>query len=566
LRLWDAPTAARVLTGHTAAVSLFAVSPNGQQLVTSGADQSARVWNLADGAASWTFPHAAPISALAWRADGAQLATGSANKQLLIWSTADGQKVQAFDGHAAAITAVSFLPDNTVAAACADGHVKIWNVAEKKEVADLVAHDQAISSLHVIPGGQQLAVVTANGNLKTFQISDRKPLQSIALGTPVLSAATSADGKLLVTLGQDQQLRVITTADLKVTATIPVNAADVTSVSISNDGQRLALGTTAGLLRVLGADGKPVESLDLGPTKTNGVGFVLDQKTLVVASDDPRVRLVRPGLQKSIHVADKALTSVAYTPDGAAVVVGGEGQGVTVWNLATGQALRTIAAADSALDLALSPDGSKCYTVHADQSVKGWQVADGAALGVWPQPERIRRVRLSRDGSRLLLGGEAGAARVLETATGRLLERFALPAGPLGGIALLPDNRTLVTAAADGQVRRHTLAALVVVAQHPGGVLGVSYSANSQSVLSCGADKGARISDLNGKVMVTLQGADTVLNGLALRGDGSQIVGLGQDQQLYIWPNGNGQLERKVPLGVVPTSVCYATDGTRVTL
>ena len=161
---------------------------------------------------------------------------------------------------------------------------------------------------------------------------------------PSLASAASSDGKLVALACQDKQTRIVNTADGKLVKAVPTQGVDVTGVSVTNDGQRVAVATTTGSVRVVSLDGQLLESVELGAIKTTGVGFSLDQKSLVVTSDDPRVRVVRLSLQKKIHVSDKPLTGLAYSADGASLLVGGEGQPVTVWNLATGMAMRTIAA------------------------------------------------------------------------------------------------------------------------------------------------------------------------------------------------------------------------------
>ncbi|HND55114.1 MAG TPA: WD40 repeat domain-containing protein, partial [Pirellulaceae bacterium] len=328
-------------------------------------------------------------------------------------------------------------------------------------------------------------------------------------------------------------------------------------------GTDIAASTADGSVRVWGIDGAPADMVDISPAKATGVAFTADPKWLVVTGDDQRARIVRLSLQRAIVVGKEPLHAIAFTPDGNSLAVAGKNQPITLWNPQTGMQVRSFGAADTVTSLQITNDGQRLISAGGDKHVRVWQLADGTAVAAWPQAAEPRALRLNRDGSRLVVSGADGQARLVETATGRVLQRFAAEGG--ANVATpVPDGRMVVVAAADGQVRKHNVVVTGIVAVHPGGANAALFLPNGQAVASCGADKGARVSDMTGKTTVTFAGCDAVLAGLALRQDGAQLAAVGQDQHLYVWPTGNNQLERKVPLGAIGTSVAYSPDGTRI--
>ena len=73
----------RTIRGETKDLSCFYISPNGEQVVTGGEDDAARLWRLSDGAELRQFP-TGPCSAFLWSKDGSELlSVRESNPQLL---------------------------------------------------------------------------------------------------------------------------------------------------------------------------------------------------------------------------------------------------------------------------------------------------------------------------------------------------------------------------------------------------------------------------------------------------------------------------------------------------
>ena len=77
---WQRQThlALKTLRGHTLQVSSVAFSPDGQRIVTSSWDRTAKVWDVASGRELLTLKwHGAPIHSVAFSPDGQRIVTGS---------------------------------------------------------------------------------------------------------------------------------------------------------------------------------------------------------------------------------------------------------------------------------------------------------------------------------------------------------------------------------------------------------------------------------------------------------------------------------------------------------
>ncbi|MFO0867996.1 MAG: WD40 repeat domain-containing protein, partial [Pirellulales bacterium] len=574
LRVWDAPAPPRVLTGHTGPIERLALSPHGQTIATASTDKTVRLWNLGDGAPSWTLAHDMPVRALAWKGDSQQLATVDEARRVRVWNLVDGQQLVVLEGHTAPVVTLAWGPDGTLVSASADGQIKFWNVAEKKETAQLATGVPLVAAA-VVAAPPLLVTGHTDGTLKTWQWADRQPVASWPVGGAVEGLALSADGKLALVAANDKSLRQFALAGGAAGPVVTNLPGPPRGLAWSADGQKFAATLPDGSIRVWSAAGELLEQMDLGPSPPRGIAFTPDSKGVVVGSDDQRVRLARLLAMKKVTVAPQPLTSVAFSNDATTVVVGARDKSVSVWNVSSGAAVRSLAGCtDAVTAVAISPDGSKVFATGLDKQLRCWLLADGQLQFTYPQPAAGSAVRVSRDGQRVAVTLADGAVRVLDVATGRVLQTWlapgagdgaAAPAGePLGGAAFGTDNVTLILADRAGGLHRQTLFALTAFPAHPQGVTALAWSPNGQHLVTAGADKQVKVHDLQGKVVATMQGGEFDLVSLALRRDGGQTAALTRDNQLVFWQNANGQLERKIALPWPATHLAYTLDSTRV--
>src|SRR5439155_4219041 len=126
----------------------------------------------------------------------------------------------------------------------------------------------------------------------------------------------------------------------------------------------------ASLLRTLTGHDAPVAS----------VAFAPDGQALLSGSQDGTVRVwsaVTGALLRTLtHGA--AVASVAFAPDGRTVCSGGGDGALRLWDVQTGALLRTLLGHDAGvLTVAFSPDGTTLASGDADGLVGFWAVATG---------------------------------------------------------------------------------------------------------------------------------------------------------------------------------------------
>ncbi len=229
--------------------------------------------------------------------------------------------------------------------------------------------------------------------------------------------------------------------------------------SLSRDGKVLALGDTAGTVRVLDAatggerasfkpatighasrarvspDGKLVAT-------TSGGDF-----TMAIAFWDAATGKPVHGI--SGHAA--SITAAAFTPDGAGVYTVGLDRTLRAWDADTGQE-RWRAAADPASYLAVSADGKAIYAAGPDGgTVQVLSARTGESERRFPAfAHAVAGLALTRDGARLIAAGRDSdrgdsLVRILDARSGAKLRDWAAASAKVEQLAIRPNGEAIAT-------------------------------------------------------------------------------------------------------------------------
>ena len=170
---------AHVFQGHENAVQALASEPTGHWLVSGGADQTVKLWNLETQELRRTYRHHSDfISALAISGDGAMIAAASLDGAIRLWSTTSSRQVRPVTSHKARVTSVAFSPDGEfLASAAEDGSVRVRGLKHARVYWTMSGMERPAKTVAFSPDGRLLATGGSDGTVTLWTLPEPKLAQ-----------------------------------------------------------------------------------------------------------------------------------------------------------------------------------------------------------------------------------------------------------------------------------------------------------------------------------------------------------------------------------------------------
>ena len=238
-------------------------------------------------------------------------------------------------------------------------------------------------------------------------------------------------------------------------------------------------------------------------------------------------------------------TSVAFTPDGRFLAIGGSNLGIALWDPERDGSERSeLLPLQAVKAMVFSPDGRYLAAAsEANGKVVVWDLAERREKMILKSHEPVLSLAFSPDGRYLAAGerGDRGLIDVWDLETGR--ERLVLEGswGSVLTVAFSPDGAILATAAifergirlwdvSSGRLCR-------VIAGHSFGTTSIAFSPDGRELASAGNDGMVRLwSVATGEQRAILDGQTNRLNRVAFSADGRILVATSsQDDDIRFW-------------------------------
>jgi WD40 repeat protein/tRNA A-37 threonylcarbamoyl transferase component Bud32 len=382
--------------GLTGTPNWVVFSPNGQTVVSTNLDGSVTLWDVESATPRDTLRgHSNSVQQPVFSPDGTTLYTVSHDGTAIAWDlTAErglGRPFRfthdrsfnsaGYDGHPG-----KFSPDGRlIAVGLKKRGVALWDARVLRPVgAPLLGTGGEVKSLAFSPDGRTLAAVTAPEHFLTlWDVGSRSRLHEprpAGGGTLLPGVSFSPDGATLATATESGVLLwdVATEASLSVSSSW-----DVSDLAFSADGKMIAVARpeTGGALvwdvatRTLIA---VVEGRTPPPDWDLSVALSPHGRMLAVGGFGRVVHLWDVRTQKLVHELDQrgnGAFTLEFSPDGRTLAVSGFEPVASLWDVGTGiQIGPQLSAGDRRTMIDLSPDGRQLLETHSNGQGAIWDV------------------------------------------------------------------------------------------------------------------------------------------------------------------------------------------------
>lgn len=298
-----------VMRGHKGAVRSAIFSPNGDLVVTTSEDSTARIWEARTGQSLTEFrKHTGIVNSVAFSRDGKKIVTTSLDSTARIWD-ADGHELTVLRGHIDSLTSATFsFNGERIVTTSADWTARIWDIFSGEELLSLNDHSNKVLNAIFDSTGKKVITVSVDGGVCILDVTTEPKLSQppYDFDFDIMGLAYSADGQQMVMAsdyGQAYIVEVSTGHKLKVL--FPYSDV-IQGVAFSSDSKQIVTTGVKSQVRIWeAATGRDLDILYGHTQRVLHAAYSFDGKYIVTASADSTAR---------IHLARiEDLTNLAQT-------------------------------------------------------------------------------------------------------------------------------------------------------------------------------------------------------------------------------------------------------------
>jgi WD40 repeat protein len=522
-----------------------AFTPNGREILTLSEDGVAALWDVASARRLRAIgPGATSVEAAALSPDGRELVTAGSDGRVIIWNASTGAHLTLVGTATGGIRSVAFDPRGThVVASTEDGSASVWSVSSRARTVVLHVHTEGLVDAAFSPDGARIVTAGTGGTARIWDSSSARQLLALNGDTgTVYAAAFSPDGSKVVTASEDGTTRIWDSSSGRQVNLLSANGGIVRSAGFSPNGAEVVTASEDGQARIWDAAPRELSAALYGAA-VNDAAFDRTGAKVVTAGYDGRARIWSAATGKQLMILNggtRPMTSASFSPQGGRIVTTSEDGDTRVWDESSGRQLAVLPGVYGVESAAFNPDQTAIVVASEDGTSRIWPLSGGKhviRLGHEGTGFRVYSAVFSPDGREVATASEDGTVRVWDASTGGEKEVLAPHAGIMLGAAFSPDGTELVTAGADGTARIWSVAGarqLAVLNAHSGPVTSAGFNRRGTKVVTSGADGTARIWDPNGQQLAVLRGEAGRINSSAFSPGGRTVV-IASDDGAAIW-------------------------------
>jgi WD40 repeat protein len=388
IKLFSTTTGAEVgrLAGHVSWIPAVTFSSDGKRMISAGADQTVRIWNVAERQELAALRgHHSEVNCVALSSDGKTIVSGCKDGTLFGWDAERADRKKPFETLPAQVASMEFFPDShALLSINRDGSVALWDAATLQERERISALGRGVEQIVISPDGARLYAGSREGRITVFDWATRSVVTNLAISagrrSSVVPVGVIDHGRTLLTAGPESAIRLWDTA----TWQSRVLAKPKPSPRFFR--ARLALSPDERLLAMPGSE-SAVEILNVATAQT----------------------------QVSLDVENWGASPMAFSPDSALLAMASREGTVNIWDVSRGTIVDVLRGHLLGVhDVAFSPDGERLASASAkNEAVKLWDVTSRHEVATLAgEGSLFERVQFSPDGTLLVAINSQGKAHI----------------------------------------------------------------------------------------------------------------------------------------------------------
>ncbi len=188
------------------------------------------------------------------------------------------------------------------------------------------------------------------------------------------------------------------------------------------------------------------------------VAFSPNGKYIVSGSMEQSIKLwnVQTGQEiKTFNGHTWRVTSVTFSPDGKYIISASGDKTIKIWDIQTGKELKTLVGHTGFIwSMSISPDGKYIISGSGDKTIKLWNVVTGKEIRTFKgHTNIIESLSFSPDGKYIISGSRDKTIKLWDTQTGQEIKTFRGHTNWVNSVAFNPNGKYIVSGSKDNTIK-----------------------------------------------------------------------------------------------------------------
>jgi dipeptidyl aminopeptidase/acylaminoacyl peptidase len=186
-------------------------SPDGQRIVTTSWDNTARLWDAGSGRPiGEPMKHEGMVTSAQFSPNGQRIVTGSADKTARLWDAVSGKPIGEPMKHEDAVTSAQFGPDGRrIVIVLEDKTARLRDAVSGGSIGEPMMHEDVITSAQFSPDGQRVVTASFEKTARlwdTVIVTDKDTTEDVLL---LAELAEATGGVALQTVGEAENIKLL---------------------------------------------------------------------------------------------------------------------------------------------------------------------------------------------------------------------------------------------------------------------------------------------------------------------------------------------------------------------
>jgi WD40 repeat protein len=425
------------------------------------------------------------------------------------------------------------------------------------------------------PNDQQAAILSGSSSLEIFRIQNGKSLRVISsYEHKAISLVLHAGGKLVVTGGQDDTVRIWSTDQSTAQAVMRGHLSAVSVLALHTGGEILASGSLDGTVILWNM--KEHELLKstkvIGKSSIKSLAFHPNGRILAIGGEDGSLQFRSIPEMKLITILSghkNSINDLEFNPRGDLFVSGSEEGKVIIWDWKVKKQRFKINFEDAVSTISIHPKLAEIVVGTAGGKLETWSLAKGTLLHqITESGPLISSTGYDRNGRRIFSALEDGTVEIWENGVSLHLKTFSGHERIVESLDFSSNNKFLISSSSDKSVRIWDLKTNENIRNFDIGnhrVQDLRFAPGSQQFATAGTDSSVRIWDaIDGRRIHNLKFHKGKINTISYHPEDSVLLSTGSDRKWVLWDlvSGKSLLSHKGHTSQI-LAASFSPDGKR---